>query len=318
MTDTLLTTKPTKLGASVKGDTDYTAFARQLQDNWRVKNNFPIGSYKNVKGEVIQLGNYIERKFAFKTGANFLSPRILSVVKNTLNKKELGAKIEETRLFTNLLSSQPLAFNLFSELSLDKKLATEFFCDFFPNRISEVNEIIFEHSSGRGNCEYTCDHSAFDVFVLYKPINGNKGFIGIEVKYAENLKDKPSKHKARYEELTDDSKLFKNGSKDLLKLRPIQQICRDHLLSIAHLNHKKENFDDGFFVYLFPKRNEECQEAVDKYIMQFESYDPVLKKHNERLTGFYIRYVDDFVAKLRQLNKEDWTKELIDRYLGKK
>jgi hypothetical protein len=300
----------------VTGDTEFAAFARQLQNKWRNKHNYPIGSYKNVKGEVIQLGNYIERKFAFKTGANFLSENILNIVIKALVNKENGAKIEKTRLFTNLLSSQPLAFNVFGELAYDKTLATRFFCDLFPDRIKEVEDIIFEHSSGRGNCEYTCDHSAFDVFVKFNTPNGKKGFIGIEVKYAENLNDKPSTHKSRYQVLADESNLFKPDSIETLKQRPIQQIWRDHLLSIAHLKHKRENYDDGFFIYLFPKKNIECQNAVNKYIMQFRSYNSYTKKHDEKMTGFYIHYLDDFINRLRLFKNENWTKELIDRYLG--
>lgn len=301
---------------TVKGDTEFAALARQLQDKWRVKNNFPIGSYKNAKGELIPLGNYIERDFAFKTGANFLTPKIFGAVKKSLLNKELGAKIEKTRLFTNLLSSQPLAFNLFAELALDLKLATNFFVDLFSDRVMEVTEIIFEHSSGRGDYDYTGDHSAFDVFVSYNSIKGKPGFIGIEVKYSENLIDKPSTHKDRYKELTESSKLFKKGSLDLLKQRPIQQIWRDHLLSIAHLNHKNGNYEEGFFIYLFPKKNKECQDGVNKYITLFESFDQNTKKYDERLTGFYIRYLDDFMIKLRHLTGQNWTKDLIDRYLG--
>lgn len=300
----------------VKGDTKFAAVARQLQDNWRKKHKLPIGSYKNVKGEVIELGNYIERKYAFKTGANFLTANILDVVIKALVNKENGAKIEKNRLFTNLLSSQPLAFNLFGELAHDTKLATRFFHDMFPDRILEVEEILFEHSSGRGNCEYTCDHSAFDVFIKYKTKTNTKGFVGVEVKYSENLKDKPSTPKTRYSEITIESGLFKPDNLEILQQRPIQQIWRDHLLSIAHLRHKKEGFDEGFFIYLFPKKNEECQLAVNQYTMQFKSYDPITKTYDEIVTGFYIRYLDDFIYKLRQLIQDKWTKELSDRYLG--
>ena len=300
----------------VKGDTKFAALARQLQDNWRKEHKLPIGSYKNAKGEVIELGNYIEKKHAFKTGANFLTENILNVVIKALVNQEKDAKIEKNRLFTNLLSSQPLAFNLFGELAHDTKLATRFFHDLFPDRILEIEEILFEHSSGRGNCEYTCDHSAFDVFIKYKTLTNTKGFVGIEVKYSENLKDKPSSPKTRYNELTIESGLFKPESLEILQQRPIQQIWRDHLLSIAHLRHKKERFDEGFFIYLFPKKNVECQLAVNYYTMQFNSYDPITNTYDEKATGFYIRYLDDFIIKLRQLVQDNWTKELIDRYLG--
>lgn len=300
----------------VKGDTEFAAYARQLQNNWRVKKGFQIGSYKNSKGERIELGNYIEEKSAFKDGSNFLTPTILEVVNGSLRNKEHGAKIEKTRLFTNLLSSQPLAFNLFAELAVDTSLATRFFNNLFPDRVSEVTGIIFEHSSGRGDCKYTCDHSAFDVFVTYKSITNRPGFIGIEVKYSENLKDLPSTHKLRYEVLTLRSNIFRTGSIDILKHRPVQQIWRDHLLSIAHLTHEKEGFDEGFFIYLFPKKNKECQLAVNKYVSLFESYDADTKKYDEQQTGFYIRYLGEFIHSLNQLVGKEWTSELIERYLG--
>jgi hypothetical protein len=79
----------------VKGDTAFAAFARQLQNNWRIKHGIPIETYRNVKGEKIQLGNYIEHKFAFKTGKNFLSSNILNIVINTLTSQENGAKLRK-------------------------------------------------------------------------------------------------------------------------------------------------------------------------------------------------------------------------------
>lgn len=300
----------------IKSDTEFTRFARNLQIKWRLKNNFPIGGYKNFNGKFKELGNYIEKDFAIKTGANFITKSIFEVVKETLNNKETGAKIEEKRLFTNMLSSQPLAFNLFGEIALNKNLATEFFSSMFPQRIESVEKIMFEHSDGRGDSEYTGDHSAFDVFVEYIPKNKKKGFIGIEVKYAESLKNLPSSHKERYEELTRNSELFKEDSISFLKESPIQQIWRDHLLSISHLHHYNKKYDEGFFVYLFPSKNKECENAVSKYIRQFKSFEDVTKKHDEFITGFYPRYLEDFMLKLREICSEDWSSNLLLRYFG--
>lgn len=300
----------------LRGETRFSSFARQLQDNWRTKHNIPIGSYKDKKGEYHKLGNHIENEYAFKTGANFLTRNILSIVQQSLENKEKSAKIETTRLFTNLLSSQPLAFNLFGELAHNTELATKYFRDLFPDKVHDIEEILFEHSLGRGDCEYTCDHSAFDVFVKYKNYSGQKGFIAIEVKYAENLKDKPSKDKPRYHELTAESNLFKPRSTEDLVKRPLQQIWRDHLLAIAHLKHKQSDYIEGCFVYLFPKENHECQSAVDRYISHFKSYDPNTKKYNEEMTGFYIRHLEEFIMRMRKFDGSEWTKELITRYLG--
>jgi len=298
----------------VKGDTEFSAWARQLQNDWRIKNEFPIGTYKNKKGESIILGNYIEKDF--NKANNFLTKNIREVVAETLKNKEKGAKISKTRLYTNLLSSQPLAFNLFAELSLDLHLATKFLNRQFGKRIKEVTSIIFEHSDGRGDSEYSFDHSAFDVFIEYNSELGQKGFIGIEVKYSESLKDEPAKYKDRYSELTTDSGMFKSDSIEILKKKPIEQIWRDHLLSISHLNHKGKKYDDGFFVYLFPKKNRECQNGVDKYVKQFVSFDEHTNQYNEMKTGFYIRHMKEFVLDLKELCKDEWVDKFIERYFG--
>jgi hypothetical protein len=301
---------------SVKSDTPFMASARELQDRWRIRKGYPIGTYTNPKGESVPLGNYIERAFAFEKGANFLTQNIHEVVKGALYSKEIGAKIDVDRLYTNLLSSQPLAFNLFAELSLNDIASTSVFSELFPGRIKKATKILFEHSDGRGDPEYTGDRSAFDVFVEYDSIDGRRGFVAIEVKYSENLHDKPSSHKQRYEELSDQSGYFKPGSFQFLKQKPIQQIWRDHLLSLAHLKHEKRKYDEGFFVYLFPSGNEECKNGVAKYVEQLNYSDFVSKEANEKKTGFYPRHIEDFVRTLQLHIHSEWTKELWERYLN--
>jgi len=81
-------------------------------------------------------------------------------------------------------------------------------------------------------------------------------------------------------------------------------IWRDHLLSLAHLI----DYDEGFFVFLFPKSNIHCQNGVNEY----KKY---LISENEEETGFYPRHLDDFIRTLRKHHNTDWTKELEERYL---
>ena len=70
----------------VKGDTQFAAWARQLQNDCREKpeNDFPIRTYKNPKGEFLGLGNYIDRDFAFEKKRNLLTKNIRDVVEKTL------------------------------------------------------------------------------------------------------------------------------------------------------------------------------------------------------------------------------------------
>jgi hypothetical protein len=283
-------------------DTDYATHARLLQSKWREKKGYPGLKY----------GNFLDIDFAKSSKANFLTDNIKQIVTDSIANAEVeGGMIGEPRIWNNLLSSQPLCFNLFGELHYNLDLATKYFRELFPNRIETVKSIKFEFSKGRGNIDYTGDHSAFDVFLEYSNA-GKNGFIGIEVKYSESLNEEPKekanetflKHQKEYTRLTN-SQTFKQNSIESLKEIPLSQIWRNHLLSIAHL----KDYDEGFFVFLFPKENSHCQNGVDEY-----------KKHlvseTEEQSGFYARYLDDFIRTLRSLHNTNWAGELEERYLG--
>jgi len=281
-------------------DTEFSAYTRLLQSKWRDKNKYPQ----------FKLGNFLNTEFGITTKSNFLTDNIRKLVtQEVLNAKKSGGLIGEPRIWNNLLSSQPLCFNLFGELYFDLSLATEFFKRLFPNQVDKVTAVKFEYSPGRRNTKYLGDHSAFDVFVEY--LRGDtKGFIGIEVKYAESLKeesaDKANKnYKDQYATLTNNCGLFKPDSVNFLRRPPLSQIWRDHLLSIA----TKQDYDEGFFVFLFPAKNRHCENGVD-------NYKKILAFENEEQTGFYPRHLDDFINVLSDIVGAEWSKELKQRYLG--
>jgi len=290
-------------------DTDFSAYARLLQSKWRDKNGYRIG--ESVRKT--EFGNYIEYNQARIKKVNFLTENVRHLVFKELKKaKESGALISAKRLWTNMLSSQPLCFNLFGELHYDSELATVFFQHLFPNCLDKVEEVKFEYHPDRKNLKkYTGDRSAFDVFVEYSKGN-KKGFIGIEVKYAESLREEAKskafetfeKHKERYIHWSKQGH-FKQNSIDYLKLPPLSQIWRDHLLCIA----TKQDYDEGIFVFLFPKENKECQNGVDEY----KKY---LSSDNEEINCFYPRHLDDFIDMLAKISNEEWVTKLKERYLG--
>jgi hypothetical protein len=146
-------------------DTDFSAYARLLQSKWRERQGFSHVNY----------GNFLETKFAKDSRANFLTKNIQNLVSDQIKKvRSEGGLIGEPRIWNNLLSSQPLCFNLFGELCHDPNfaLASQYFKTLFPNKIEVVTGIKFEYSPSRKNEKYTGDSSAFDVFVEY--INGGK------------------------------------------------------------------------------------------------------------------------------------------------
>lgn len=298
-------TRPTKderkkFNVDYPQDTDFSAYARLLQSKWRDKKGFPE----------LKLGNFLDIDFAKTTKSNFLTDNIRHLVTAEIkNAKQTGGLIGEPRIWNNLLSSQPLCFNLFGELHYDLDLATKYFQRLFPNRLDTVTAVKFEYSPGRGDTKYIGDHSAFDVFVEYNK-GDKKGFIGIEVKYAESLKeetkDKANKNfKEQYATLTNSCGLFKPDSVGFLRQPPLSQIWRDHLLSIA----TRQDYDEGFFVFLFPSKNTQCQKGIDIY-KQYLAFD------NDEQNCFYPCYLDDFINAITAISSADWTTELKQRYLG--
>lgn len=277
---------------------EFSAKARLLQSIWREEKGFDFENY----------GNFLKVNFAKNSDKNFLTKTIFEIVKFEVeNAKKHGKVISEPRIWSNLLSSQPLAFNLFGELKQNNLLATKIFKDIYLSHdIEYITKIEFEYSPGRRDLKYTGDSSAFDVFIEYKTSSGQLSFFGIEVKYAEHLKDKPSTHKIRYEEISNDSKFFDMSQLENLKAKPIQQIWRDHLLTLSMFISNKDYYR-GDFIYLYPSGNKECVKAITKYK---ETFLP------DKESYFNPLIIEKFVEVLKKYSSEKWILDFEDRYMN--
>ena len=214
--------------------------------------------------------------------------------------------IKEPRIWNNLLSSQPLAFNLFGELKLDAELTTKIFQDLYPIRnIKNVTSILFEYSPGRKNPNYTGDSSAFDVFVEYQNKENKNCFFGIEVKYAEDLNDKPSSHKSSYEKISEKSEIFDLSKLEELKENPIQQIWRDHLLALS-LFISNNDYEIGDFIYLYPTDNTNCKNGIEKYIQTF---------NDSKENYFKPLTLEKLTETIKKHSSENWIGLFENRYL---
>jgi len=285
----------------------FASNARLLQSIWRQENNIPLER---------TYGNFLSPEQAYIQELNFLTPHIRGIVKKEIegNSNRTGKDnkmIKRDRMYENLLSSQPLAFNLFGELiTPDYELADKVFKKIFPDKIKKVTSIDFEISTCRGDVNYTGDHSAFDVFITYDGIKG-KGFIGIEVKYAETLLDIPARFKERYKEVAIQSgKFSEDGIIELCKMpKSLEQIWRDHLLSLSMIPPVNKDFDEGFFIFLFPKDNQECVNALSRY----RKY---LNSTSSEETGIHQITIEDFVEAIKSETSEQWIIVFEDRYLN--
>lgn len=284
----------------VRSDNAFQRRARLLQAIWREEQGLPIGEHRGLP-----LGSRVESTMARHTLANFLTEGVREVVRHDV----LGAGrtpdqlIDEDRLFGNLLSSQPLCFNLFGEAARDLDLATRMLRALTPSRIHSVTSIAFEHSPGRGDTRFTGDRSAFDVFVEYASPAGKRGFLGIEVKYHEGLGDPAAPHRARYDEVAAAMGCFVDN-RAALRAPPLQQIWRDHLLAGA-LSAAGVGYDEGAFVFLAPRDNLACRRAVAKY-----------REHLTNEATFEAWTLEDVIRPFEGEPDAHWCRALRERYLA--
>ncbi len=278
---------------------DFQKKARILQSIWREEQGYEMGEYRGKTR-----GNILPMPWAEETLSNYLSDTIKQVVRDeVINNTDNGKLYGKPRIFNNLLSSQPLCFNLLAELQQDLPLASRVFNSMSPERIMEVTKIEFEYSPGRRNPKYTGDRSASDVYVEYLSNSGKKGFIGIEVKYHENLQNPPAEMKTRYIEIASEMGCFKNNCLEMLQKSPLEQIWRDHLLAGSIL--KADDFEDGFFVFLYPSCNNHCSQAI--------------KDYSNCLTDsrtFEAWEMEGVVSAIQQFTQDKWIYLLYDRYLN--
>jgi hypothetical protein len=246
----------------VPTDNAFQQRARLLQALWREEQRLPAGEHRGRK-----LGSRLEMPAAQTTLSNYLTDTIRAVVRREVldPKNSAGKLFGEPRIFNDLLSSQPLCFNLFGELQQDLSLASRALRQLTEGRIEAVTAIGFEHSPGRRDPKYTGDRSAFDVFIEFMTPKNARGFVGVEVKYHESLGDPPAEHRPRYDEVAKVLGCFAPATYEKLKDKPLQQIWRDHLLVGSLLHDKAQGYDDAFFAFAYPKDNECCSDAVASY-----------------------------------------------------
>ena len=273
--------------------------ARLLQSMWRTEQGLEAGEYRGkTRGARLLMPD------AQTSLANYLTPTIRQVVREEVEDpaRSKGKLYGRPRIYDNLLSSQPLCFNLFGELTRDLDLATSALSDMTDGRIHRVTAIDFEYSPGRGDDRYTGDRSAFDVYVRYETTTGAAGFVGIEVKYHEGLDDPVADHRSRYDEVAAEMGCFLPEHAQKLQQKPLQQVWRDHLLVGA--NRLVDGFEDGFFAFLYPEGNRACASAVDQYKACLSSHDTFQGWTLERL-----------VTCLSSRSSASWVQAVHDRYL---
>lgn len=213
-------------------------------------------------------------------GGNFLSASILAAVEYRISHPQLHETLDKTRLRGDLLSSMPMAFNLFGEaadpgaVEARRALAARFG---LPAEAATESSVAFEWSPGRRKPDYTRDRTAFDVVLRLSSTGGPPIVVGIETKYHEHCTREPlpkpeTRSAERHSEQTDflvdiaeKSGVFRRGWQDAVLTTNLRQIWRDHLLALSMRQHPERWDVRSCYVLIHPARNISFRDAAIRY-----------------------------------------------------
>lgn len=191
---------------------EFTQKCRELQGKYRERMGEPMGVGPHLKNGTPQINMLVDGD---KTGKNFVNEYAFNHAKYRVENKDVAETIDEYRLFNNMLSSQPMAFNLFCpfmQMLEEGKVETvsNIFKAIFPDKhIGEVTEVGLEFLHKKIE-NYLNDCTAMDAIVRYKDTDGKPAFIAIETKYTDVLGENTSGRKtAKYDEWIELIGMFK-------------------------------------------------------------------------------------------------------------
>ena len=250
-------------GNQCESDNVFTKKARLLQSIYRVEIGEEEG-FGPTKASKQKYGNMISG--GEMSGKNFLMKETFEYAKERVANKGENETIDGFRLFNNLLSSQPMAFNLFHPLidllKQDPDKVTLAIKSVFMNiPISDVTEIGLEFIPTPIE-NYTKDKSAMDAYIKFIDGKGGKHIIAIETKYTDVLGVNEASHCNDQKQMLIDTDMFNSEFEELLKEGKVKltQIYRNLLLTERY--RIVEKLKDSYSVVLSPKEHPSTEREI--------------------------------------------------------
>lgn len=299
-----------RYGPQKTSDAAFTKKARLLQSWYRVeiakqKHCGPWQKNRDCVGSTLVDGE--------STGANYISPKAFAYALERLEDKkqrEPYLVIEPYRLLNNMLSSQPMCFNLFSDLRAGVqsgcKDAQEVLAAIFAEApIATVREVTVEVPPQPPE-RYINDKTAFDAFIRYEDESGRFGLVGVETKYSDSLGTNEAKVVEQQRAIARELHLFDDD--DLYTALKFDQIVRNLLLTLVY--GERHGFTHAINFVLGPAADTKTPKRVE-YLKQrlspqyrdrivFVSLEEVVERgltvagplYADHLRRFHARYLD--------------------------
>ena len=280
----------------VRGDTSWRAGCRWLQSRWRSeKLALPPGpsstSPDRPVASMLPVGSDL----------NFLSKHARAAVEARLDEGDHSGIIQTDRLYRNLLSSQPLCFNLFGHFQRDPSPLLPWVRTIDPDA-HEITGIRLEWAPPRQ--DHFNGGSAFDAFVEYEAA-GRPRFIAVECKYAEHLADSQITVRGCYFEFTDGhDDIWREGAAQRLDRKGLQQFWLNTLLAQS-LVARGGHFEQGTSVVMACAGDTAAYRATA--LVRSELHEP----------DQWLRWssYEDVLSAVVEPSADDWKEQFRIRYL---
>ncbi|MBK6481905.1 MAG: hypothetical protein IPG01_01930 [Chitinophagaceae bacterium] len=220
-------------------------------------------------------------------------------------------------LYSNLLRSEHIPFNIFIPLDKDRNYCKNVISDIVKSNIISIDKIEIEYAP-KPKINYLNDRTSFDAYIEYTNFDGTKGMIGIEVKYTEkeyklqthskqekDINDKNS----LYFSVTNRCGLYKENAIEILPTDNFRQVWRNHILGESILLADNNKFQHFTSLTLFPADNSHFINTSKEYINLLTNND----------NKFIALTYEDFFALLSKhcpdSNYKKWLDYLTTRYI---
>ncbi len=251
-----------------------TAFRRRvryLQSQWRAAHGHPAGSqpiFPRAGRSSRPVGSRLPLAYARETGANFVTAAALDAVRARTSMIEPHQSFDHQRLWSDMLWSPALAFNLFGELAADLARADRAVHTWWPDAPGTVSGVRFVHSPGWLDPTYLNSLREFDTAFILDLDGGTQGILAVDVEYHEQNKPETPRpnNLRRYVEVAERSRVFAPGAIDALgKRSDLAVMWLEHLLVLSMLQQASGSWGWGRLVVVHPAGNSDRADACARY-----------------------------------------------------
>lgn len=254
-----------EVGPQYSGDDPFTRRMRLHQSWWRaavLRVECGVGPHATSRN---RYGNMLTERDGVR-GLNFLTPAIAEFA--VRRQQEFPRGIKRHRLLCNMLSSQPMCFNLFGPAALDEEVGCAIAaacCSKF--QLHRCVRVIIEHEPAPRSA-FLDDATSFDAFLELEDISGRLGFLAIETKLTEPFS--PTRYAiaegSRYSYwLRHARSPWDATSSTELEAIDINQLFRNHALAVAAAHREDTPYSFGMLGVVRHPGDAACAAAVSRY-----------------------------------------------------